>query len=240
MNELNSNQDTTPQSTTQKRFKRKSRKKKKTAPVKPTFLTYRDAIVIDFEGFKGQPPSMVGIWEQYPDRQTPDFCVLILDPELAGLEKLKFPRAEFQPIKTFMRRISNKCIEFNKKIIAYSTHEKNKFQESGYDIQIKYYVNARRKVASWFYHNEPEDRPRPLGLKPVLEYFHYPQLVYYGTHKVTDKIRRIRAQLIHHNQNPTKLSPRALQDWKDLVAYNEQDVRGLVFVMERIGQLKSK
>jgi hypothetical protein len=239
MNELNSNQDTTPQSTTQKRFKRKSRKKKKTAPVKPTFLTYRDAIVIDFEGFKGQPPSMVGIWEQYPDRQTPDFRVLILDPELAGLEKLKFPRAEFQPIKTFMRRISNKCIEFNKKIIAYSTHEKNKFEESGYDIQ-EHYVNARRKVASWFYHNEPEDRPRPLGLKPVLEYFHYPNLVDYGTHKVTDKIRRIRTQLIRHNQDPTKLSPRALQDWKDLVAYNEQDVRGLVFVMERIGQLKSK
>jgi hypothetical protein len=239
MNELNSNQDTTPQSTTQKRFKRKSRKKKKTAPVKPTFLTYRDAIVIDFEGFKGQPPSMVGIWEQYPDRQTPDFRVLILDPELAGLEKLKFPRAEYQPIKTFMRRISNKCIVFNKKIIAYSTHEKNKFEESGYYIQ-EHYVNARRKVASWFYHNKPEDRPRPLGLKPVLEYFHYPNLVDYGTHKVTDKIRRIRTQLIRHNQDPTKLSPRALQDWKDLVAYNEQDVRGLVFVMERIGQLKSK
>jgi len=240
MNELNSNQDTTPQSTTQKRFKRKSRKKKKTAPVKPTFLTYRDAIVIDFEGFKGSKPSMVGIWEQYPDRQTPYFSILILDPELAGLAKLKFPRVKYQPIDTFMSWISNKCIVFNKKIIAYSTHEKNKFQESGYDIQKKYYVNARRKVASWFYHNEPKDRPRPLSLKPVLKYFHYPNLVDYGTHKVTDKIRRIRAQLIRHNQDPTKLSPRALQDWKDLVAYNEQDVRGLVFVMKRIGQLKSK
>ena len=198
---------------------------------------YQDIIVIDFEGFKDHHPSMVGIWEQYHRDHKPHFRTLILDPQLKGLASMENPRVKNQSLNVFMNRISNRARRENKKIIAYSEHELLKFGESGIDIS-DCYVNARAETKTWFTINKIPNRPKPLGLKPVLKYLNYPALIDYGTQRVTEKIKRIKNQLILHNQDPTKLTPLAQENWRDLVAYNEQDVRGVVYVLEQIGLLK--
>jgi hypothetical protein len=198
---------------------------------------YQDIIFIDFEGFKGKPPSMVGIWEQYHRDHKPHFRTLILDPQLKGLASMENPRVDYQSLNVFMNRISKRARRENKKIIAYSNHELLKFGENGIDIS-DCYVNARAETSRWFSINQKSNRPKPLGLKPVLKYLNYPALIDYGTQRVTEKIKRIKNQLILHKQDPTKLTPLAQENWRDLVAYNEQDVRGLVYVLEEIGLLK--
>jgi len=198
---------------------------------------YQDIIVIDFEGFKGKPPSMVGIWEQYHRDHKPNFRALILDPKLKGLASMENPRVKNQSLKVFMKRISKRARRENKIIIAYSNHELLKFGENGIDIS-DCYVNARAKTSRWFTIMKKPKRPKPLGLKPVLKYLKYPALVEYGTQRVTEKIKKIKKELIRHKQDPTKLTPLAQENWRDLVAYNEQDVRGVVYVLEQIGLLK--
>jgi hypothetical protein len=198
---------------------------------------YQDIIVIDFEGFKGKPPSMVGIWEQYHRDHKPHFRTLILDPQLKGLARMENPRVKNQSLKVFLNRIFKRARRENKKIIAYSEHELLKFGESGIDIS-DCYVNGRKETSRWFSINQKPNRPKPLGLKPVLKYLNYPALIDYGTQRVTEKIKKIKKELIRHKQDPTKLTPLAQENWRDLVAYNEQDVRGVVYVLEQIGLLK--
>ena len=198
---------------------------------------YQDIIVIDFEGFKGKPPSMVGIWEKYANRNQPYYRVIILDQDLKGLVDIKDLRASYVDLIDFMETIIARARRENKKIIAYSEHELLKFGENGIDIS-DCYVNGRKETSRWFSINQKPNRPTPLGLKPVLKYLNYPALIDYGTQRVTEKIKRIKNQLILHNQDPTKLTPLAQENWRDLVAYNEQDVRGLVYVLEQIGLLK--
>ena len=198
---------------------------------------YQDIIVIDFEGFKGKPPSMVGIWEKYPNRNQPYYRVIILDQDLKGLVDIKDLRASYFDLNDFMENIIARARRENKKIIAYSEHELLKFGENGFDIS-DCYVNARAETKTWFTINKIPNRPKPLGLKPVLKYLNYPALIDYGTQRVTEKIKKIKKELIRHKQDPTKLTPLAQENWRDLVAYNEQDVRGLVYVLEEIGLLK--
>ena len=198
---------------------------------------YQDIIVIDFEGFKGKPPSMVGIWEKYPNRNQPYYRVIILDQDLKGLVDITDLRASYVDLIDFMETIIARARREKKKIIAYSEHELLKFGESGIDIS-DCYVNARAETKTWFTINKIPNRPKPLGLKPVLKYLNYPALIDYGTQRVTEKIKRIKNQLILHKQDPTKLTPLAQENWRDLVAYNEQDVRGVVYVLEQIGLLK--
>ncbi|MGA1331465.1 MAG: hypothetical protein ACO31H_07930, partial [Bacteroidia bacterium] len=139
---------------------------------------YQDIIVIDFEGFKGKPPSMVGIWEKYANRNQhkPNFRTLILDPKLKGLASMENPRVKNQSLKVFMKRISKRARRENKIIIAYSNHELLKFGENGIDIS-DCYVNARAETKTWFTINKIPNRPKPLGLKPVLKYLNYPALI---------------------------------------------------------------
>ena len=198
---------------------------------------YQDIIVIDFEGFKDHHPSMVGIWEQYHRDHKPHFRTLILDPQLKGLASMENPRVKNQSLKVFLNRIFKRARREKKKIIAYSEHELLKFGENGFDIS-DCYVNARAETKTWFTINKIPNRPKPLGLKPVLKYLNYPALIDYGTQRVTEKIKKIKKELIRHKQDPTKLTPLAQENWRDLVAYNEQDVRGVVYVLEQIGLLK--
>jgi hypothetical protein len=180
---------------------------------------------------------MVGIWEKYANRNQPYYRVIILDQDLKGLVDITDLRANYVVLIEFMETIIARARRENKKIIAYSEHELLKFGENGFDIS-DCYVNGRKETSRWFSINQKPNRPKPLGLKPVLKYLNYPVLVEYGTQRVTEKIKRIKNQLILHKQDPTKLTPLAQENWRDLVAYNEQDVRGLVYVLEQIGLLK--
>ena len=68
---------------------------------------YQDIIVIDFEGFKGKPPSMVGIWEKYPNRNQPYYRVIILDQDLKGLVDIKDLRAIYVDLNDKTNYVDN-------------------------------------------------------------------------------------------------------------------------------------
>ncbi len=76
---------------------------------------YQDIIVIDFEGFKGKPLNMVGIWEKYDNRNQPYYRVIILDQDLKGLVDITDLRASYVVL-----------IEFMETIIARARREKKK------------------------------------------------------------------------------------------------------------------
>ena len=197
-------------------------------PLKPSDYPVKASrvIVIDFEGYKDQPPVFAGVWEDG------HFRVVILDERFKALVKLGHPFVKYQSTKRFLQRMHRRALVHNKYLVGYSEHEANVFAEYYGDIS-EVYLNARKPLYRWFTLNDRENRPRPFGLKELMKYFEYKAYKEYPHQGVTAVLTQVLNQLINHDGDVERLTPLAASRWKELLDYNKQDVLGLMYVMKR-------
>ncbi|MFM8316878.1 MAG: hypothetical protein ACKOAV_00705 [Bacteroidota bacterium] len=197
-------------------------------PLKPSDYPVKasQVIVIDFEGYKDQPPVFAGVWEDG------HFRVVILDERFKALVKLGHPFVSYKSTKRFLRHMHQRALVHNKYLVGYSEHEANVFAEYYGDIS-EVYLNARIPLGRWFTLNDRENRPRPFGLKELMKYFRYKAYKEYPHRGVTAVLTQVLKQLINHDGDIERLTPLAASRWKKLLDYNKQDVLGLLYVMKR-------
>jgi len=197
-------------------------------PLKPTDypVNASQVIVIDFEGYKDQPPVFAGVWEDG------HFRVVILDERFKALVKLGHPLVKYQSIKTFLLRMHRRALVHQKYLVGYSEHESTVFADCYGDIS-EVYLNARMPLSRWFTLNDRENRPNPFGLKDLMKYFEYKAYKEYPHKGVTTILSQVLKQLMKHEGDVQRLTPPAASRWKELLDYNKQDVMGLMYVMNR-------
>jgi len=189
-------------------------------------------IVIDFEGYKDQPPVFAGVWEDG------HFRVVILDERFKALVKLGHPFVKYQSIKRFLCRMHRRALLHQKYLVGYSEHESTVFADCYGDIS-EVYLNARMPLSRWFTLNDRENRPNPFGLKDLMKYFEYKAYKEYPHQGVTSVLTQVLNLLINHEGDVQRLTPLAASRWKELLDYNKQDVLGLMYVLKRAKLLAS-
>ncbi len=190
----------------------------------------RDKLIfIDFEGLIKEDPAIVGVWSDEKYR------LVVLDPRLIGI--LQSPLAHkiptsFQSIADFLEHTLQRVRKENKKIVAFSDREKHVFESRDLDV-TSHYWNAHKDLKKWFKENDPVNRPRPFALDSILRYFSYPSHTDYGEKQATQRLVHVRNMLETHGQVYSKLTNVAKSKCTKLIHYNQQDVEGLLFALER-------
>jgi len=186
-------------------------------------------IFIDFEGLIKEDPAIVGVWS---DKK---FKLVVHDQRLIGI--LQSPLAQeisisFQTITDFLEQTLQRVRKENKKIVAFSDREKHVFESKNLDV-TGHYWNAHKDLKKWFKKNDPVNRPKPFALDSILRYFSYPSHTDYGEKQATQRIVHVRNMLETRGQNYSKLTNVAKSKCTKLIRYNQQDVEGLIFALEK-------
>ena len=186
-------------------------------------------IFIDFEGLIKEDPAIVGVWSDEK------FKLVVLDQRLIGI--LQSPLAQeipisFQTITDFLEHTLRRVRKENKKIVAFSDREKHVFESKDLDV-TGHYWNAHTDLKNWFRENDPVNRPKPFALDSILRYFSYPSHTDYGEKQATQRIVHVRNMLESRGQNYSKLTNVAKSKCTKLIRYNQQDVEGLIFALEK-------
>ncbi|MBM3410614.1 MAG: hypothetical protein FJY18_03165 [Bacteroidetes bacterium] len=186
-------------------------------------------IFIDFEGLIKEDPAIVGVWSDEK------FKLVVLDQRLIGI--LQSPLAQeipisFQTITDFLEHTLQRVRNEKKKIVAFSDREKHVFESKDLDV-TDHYWNAHKDLKKWFKKNDPVNRPKPFALDSILRYFSYPTHTDYGEKQATQRIVHVRNMLESRGQNYSKLTHVAKSKCTKLIRYNQQDVEGLIFALEK-------
>jgi len=186
-------------------------------------------IFIDFEGLIKEDPAIVGVWSDEK------FKLVVLDQRLIGI--LQSPLAQeipisFQTITDFLEHTLQRVRNEGKKIVAFSDREKHVFESKDLDV-TGHYWNAHIDLKKWFRENDPVNRPKPFALDSILRYFSYPSHTDYGEKQATQRIVHVRNMLESRGQNYSKLTHVAKSKCTKLIRYNQQDVEGLIFALEK-------
>jgi hypothetical protein len=113
------------------------------------------AIYIDFEGFEKEAPALLGILIDEVFEQ------IILDEKFQGAATYKNPM-RFVPGKQLISELLDRSIKEDRRIVAFSAHEKAQCMR-WYQIDIsKQYVNARIVARMLSKDIEREEKPRTL------------------------------------------------------------------------------
>lgn len=186
-------------------------------------------IIIDFEGFIGKPPSLVGVYHH-----DLGFKTIIHDESLVGTTI--FEGTEFLDIESFIQSMSNFCRENKYTIIGYSQRELQVFQDFGFDIS-EIYFNARKELKKW-YNRIGRLKPEPFSLDSVIKDLGYPNYQNFGKQQTTQRINHVRNQLILRNQDFQALTPTAKSKWTKVIKYNMQDVISVFWALETANSIK--
>lgn len=177
----------------------------------------QQAIYIDFEGFEDKPPSMIGVFVGEAFEQV------VFDPALhlaAEHSNMMFVEA-----CVFLQALVGKAQTERRRIVAYSSHEKNVFQSFfGIDIQ-GVYADARL-IAKRLRIGLPKDMPKPKGLKDYLELIGYYRPKVLGERQTTQRLRAVADQLAR-KKNFEELTPTVKSKWSKVLSHNRHDVFGM-------------
>lgn len=194
----------------------------------------RSAIYIDFEGFVKEAPSLLGI------NIDGSFKQVVLD---AGLKAAaEFSGLEFLAGKSALGRLLRQATDEQRRIVAYSSHEKTKSLE-WYEIDLKpVYADGRMIAKRWLnalkqkYPNWKDTQPRfdkvDNSLKSFLELIDYPRPSNLGLQKSTKRIGDVREMLSRHNSFED-LTGVAKRKWANLLTHNRIDVEGMRSLVEK-------
>jgi hypothetical protein len=186
-------------------------------------------IYIDFEGFIGKPPSIVG------ELKNNNFKVYVFSETLQGIPNHKCEKCEISivhmDLRTYLDNLIHECKENNKKIVAFSERELKVFKAYNLDEIEKYYVNAHREIKTWF-RKDRIPKPKPFSLNNLLTYWEYPTTEF-GNRQTTQRIRSTEQQLAVRENDFSKLTNTVKIKWSKVMHYNRQDVEGLKFIFEK-------
>jgi hypothetical protein len=186
------------------------------------------AIYIDFEGFVKEAPSLLGISVDGAFKQV------VLD---AGLKAAaEFSGLEFLAGKAAISGLLRQAINEERRIVAFSSHEKAKAKE-WYEIDLEpVYADARMIAKRWlnalkqkhpdWEHTHPRFGKVDNTLKSFLELIDYPRSSHLGLRKSTKRIGDVRDMLANRNTFED-LTGVAKRKWTNLLSHNQIDVEGM-------------
>jgi len=178
------------------------------------------AIYIDFEGFSDRAPSLVGI--QCDDK----FWQVVFSNELALAAAAK--GILVSDGETVIGELLERAKSENRKIVAYSSFEKEQCYR-WYQIDISgVYVNANLIAKSWKKIAHP--KTKVSGLKEYLKLVDYPRGNYLGIKQSTQRIDSVAKMLMKRNSFDL-LTPVVKGKWTKLLDHNKIDVEGMKFLV---------
>ena len=176
------------------------------------------AIYIDFEGFWGQAPSLIGV------AIGSKFYQVVLDEGLrlaAG--------AKVIPVRSGDRLVGDlleRAMREKRRIVAFSSCEKRICRDY-YRLDLSpVYADANRIVKSWAAHAYPELKRRPKSLKAYLRLIGYPRAACLGERQAAQRIRAVKGMCMRRGSYEA-LTGCVKAKWTKLLEYNKVDVLGM-------------
>lgn len=178
------------------------------------------AIYIDFEGFTDKTPSLIGIQcdEEFEQKVLTDDLALA-----AAAKSIKVADG-----KVVIASLLSRAKLENRKIVAYSSFEKEQCHKwFGIDIS-EVYVNANLVAKRWKKLAHP--KLRITGLKDYLKLVNYPRGDHLGIKQSTQRIASV-SNMLAKKGNFIDLTPVVKAKWTKLLDHNKIDVQGMKFLI---------
>lgn len=177
------------------------------------------AFYIDFEGFVKEAPAMIGILVE------DHFEQIVLDTKFQGAAAYKEPMAIMSGELVISNLLSRSLAE-DRKIVAFSTLEKEQCMRwYGIDISQSY-VNAKSIAGRWARKISPENRYRTL--KDFENLSRYQRSRDTGYRKNTSCLRAALRDLEQYGELRNK-APK--KHWTNLRNHNRQDVEAMKHIL---------
>jgi hypothetical protein len=180
----------------------------------------KKAIYIDFEGFSNSAPSLIGV------QCEENFWQVVFSEDLRLAAEAK--NLNVTDGKKFISELLIKATNENRKIVAYSSFEKEQCYK-WYEIDIsEVYVNANLVAKRWKRKAYPKSRVS--GLKDYLKLINYPRGDHLGIKQSTQRILSV-VNMLAKRKNFEDLTPVAKGKWTKLLDHNRIDVQGMKFLV---------
>ena len=176
------------------------------------------AIYIDFEGFLGKAPSLIGV------AIGSKFYQVALDEglRLAAVAK-KIPVRSGDEL---VRDLFERAVREKRRIVAFSSCEKRICRDY-YRLDLApVYADANRVVKAWAAKAYPELKHRPKSLKAYLRLIGYPRASCLGERQAAQRIRAVRGMCANRGAYEA-LTGCVKAKWTKLLEYNKVDVLGM-------------
>jgi hypothetical protein len=182
------------------------------------------ATYIDFEGFTGKTPALLGILIE--DR----FEQVILDEQLLPVASATGLRSS--SLIAEAKRLLDFSVAEERFIVAYSQHELKVIAEfANLDLSDRY-RDARMIANRWRSSVHPDKRVKAKGLKDYLELIEYRRPAHLGNQKSTKRLKAVR-DMLRVRKTYQALSPVKKQHWTKLLSHNRIDCYGMQVLVVR-------
>ena len=176
------------------------------------------AIYIDFEGFWGQAPSLIGV------------AIGARFYQVALNEGLRLAAAAKKiPVRSgdrLVRDLLERAVREERRIVAFSSCEKRICRDY-YRLDLApVYTDANRVVKTWVAKAYPELKRRPKSLKAYLRLIGYPRAACLGERQAAQRIRAVRG-MCERRGSYEALTGCVKAKWTKLLEYNKVDVLGM-------------
>ena len=176
------------------------------------------AIYIDFEGFWGKAPSLIGV------AIGSKFYQVVLDEGLRlAADAKKIPvRPGDQLVGDLLERAKRE----KRRIVAFSPCEK-RICGKYYQLDLSsVYADANRVVKRWAAKAYPDLKRRPKSLKAYLRLIGYERATCLGERQAAQRIRAVRGMCLKRGSYEA-LTGCVKAKWTKLLQYNKIDVLGM-------------
>jgi len=176
------------------------------------------AIYVDFEGFKDKSPSLIGILVEGSLEQV------VLDRRLFAAAVAS--RCRQTSIEAVAGELMTRCRSEGRRLVGYSQHERRMFwQHAGIDFFAEY--RDGRMIANRWWSKCRKGAVRiDNTLKTYLAAIGSPMPASLGTGNTTARLHAVIEMLESRLRYPD-LTPCVKAKWRDLLAYNRHDCRGM-------------
>ena len=176
------------------------------------------AIYVDFEGFKDKSPSLIGILVEGSLEQV------VLDRRLFAAAVAS--RCRQTSIEAVAGELMTRCRSEGRRLVGYSQHERRIFwQHAGIDF-FEEYRDGRMIANRWWSKCRKGAVRIDNTLKTYLEAIGSPMPASLGTGNTTARLHAVIEMLESRLRYPD-LTPCVKAKWRDLLAYNRHDCRGM-------------
>jgi hypothetical protein len=180
------------------------------------------ALYLDFEGFVESPPSLAGI------RCENDFHQVVFDDALEPAAAAK--GLHLALVDNFLRELLHRCRREDRRLVAFSQHEKN-VATLWADVDLaSVYCDGRKVAKRWVNRAGRGAELKEWGLKDLLRFISFERPTYLGAQQATQRLGYVRAMLIKRGRYE-RLTPTAKGKWTKLLAHNKIDCDGLRALM---------
>jgi hypothetical protein len=180
------------------------------------------ALYLDFEGFVESPPSLAGI------RCEDDFHQVVFDDALEPAAAAK--GLHLALVDNFLRELLHRCRREDRRLVAFSQHEKN-VATLWADVDLaSVYCDGRKVAKRWVNRAGRGAELKEWGLKDLLRFISFERPTYLGAQQATQRLGYVRAMLIKRGRYE-RLTPTAKGKWTKLLAHNKIDCDGLRALM---------